>query len=135
VANQKGERMSRKGNNRKKILLVEDEPVVGRLFKRILNIEGFDVDFVRDGRVAIEAVNKNHYDLCISDIRLPSVTGIQLYEHLKVNYPQLSLHTVFITGDTMNANIQMFLQESGMPCLVKPFNPEDLVATVKGLLK
>lgn len=127
--------MSRTGNNKKKILLVEDEPVVGRLFKRILNAEGFDVDLVQDGRVAIEAVNKNHYDLCVSDIRLPGITGIELYEHLKVKHPQLSVHTVFVTGDTMNANIQIFLQESGMPCLVKPFNPEDLVTTVKGILK
>ena len=127
--------MSRTGNDRKKILLVEDEPVIGRLFKRILNAEGFDVDFVQDGRIAVDAVNNNHYDLCVSDIRLPGITGIQFYELLKANHPQLSLHMIFITGDTMNANIQLFLQESGMPCLVKPFNPEDLVATVRGLLK
>jgi two-component system NtrC family sensor kinase len=121
--------------NKKKILLVEDEPVIGQLFKRILNGEGFNVDFVQDGRVAIEAVNKNHYDLCVSDIRLPGITGIQLYEHLKTHHRQLSLHTIFITGDTMNANIQLFLQESGLPCLVKPFTPEDLIANVKKLLK
>lgn len=127
--------MTRTVDKKKKILLVEDEPVIGRLFKRILNDEGFDVDFVQDGRIAIETVNKNHYDLCVSDIRLPGVTGIQLYEHLKANHPQLSFHMIFITGDTMNANIQLFLQESGMPCLVKPFNPEDLVATVKKSLK
>jgi len=127
--------MNRRGNNRKKILLVEDEQVIGRLFKRILNAEGFEVDFVQDGRIAIEAVNKNHYDLCVSDIRLPGMTGIQLYERLKEKHPQLSLHMIFITGDTMNANIQLFLQDSGMPCLVKPFNPEDLVATVRESLK
>ena len=127
--------MTRTENKRKKILLVEDEPVIGRLFKRILSDEGFDVDFVQDGRIAIEAVNKKHYDICVSDIRLPGITGIQIYELLKANHPQLSLHMVFITGDTMNANIQSFLQESGRPCLVKPFNPEDLVATVNGVLK
>jgi len=127
--------MTRTKSSRKKILLVEDEPVVGRLFKRILNSEGFDVDFVQDGRIAVETVNNNHYDLCISDIRLPGLNGIQLYEQLKANHPQLSLKVIFITGDTMNANIQLFLQESGMPWLVKPFNPEELVIIVKRLLK
>ncbi len=127
--------MSRTGKDRKKILLVEDEPVIGRLFKRILNAEGFDVDFVQDGRIAVEAVNSNHYDLCVSDIRLPGINGIQLYELLKAKHPQLALNMIFITGDTMNANIQLYLQESGRPCLVKPFNPEDLVATVRELLK
>lgn len=127
--------MTRTEDKKKKILLVEDEPVIGRLFKRILIDEGFEVDFVQDGRVAIEAADKNHYDLCVSDIRLPGITGIQLYELLKANHPQLSLHMIFITGDTMNANVQEFLQRSGMPCLVKPFNPEDLVASVKKLSK
>jgi len=122
-------------NNRKKLLLVEDEPVIGRLFERILRAEGFDVDFVQDGRIALEAVNKKHYDLCVSDIRLPGMTGIQLYERLKESHPELSLNMIFITGDTMNASIQLFLKESGMPCLVKPFNPEELVVAVKGLLK
>jgi DNA-binding response OmpR family regulator len=135
MANKKAKNMTRAENIRKKILLVEDEPVIGRLFKRILNAEGFDVDFVQDGRIAIETVNNNHYDLCISDIRLPGINGIQLYEQLKANHPQLSLHTIFITGDTMNANIQLFLQESGMPWLVKPFNPEELVTIVRRLLK
>lgn len=123
------------GNNKKKILLVEDEPVIGRLCARVLNVEGFDVDFVQDGRKALEAINNNNYDLCISDIRLPEITGIQLYRLLKEDHPELSLKMIFITGDTMNVNVQLFLQESGIPYLMKPFTPKDLVRKVKTILK
>lgn len=123
------------GYNKKRILLVEDEPVIGRLCARILDAEGFDVDVVPDGRKAIEAVNNNNYDLCISDIRLPEITGIQLYGRLKEDYPELSLKVIFITGDTMNVNVQSFLQESGIPYLMKPFTPKDLIKKVKTLLK
>ena len=127
--------MARAGKSRKKILLVEDEPIIGRLLKRVLNAEGFEVDIVQDGRVAIEAVNNKRFDICISDIRLPGINGIQFYKLLKANHPQLSQNMIFITGDTMNTSIRLFLQESGIPYLMKPFNPEELVTAVKGLLK
>ncbi|OGN99191.1 MAG: hypothetical protein A2Y58_02000 [Chloroflexi bacterium RBG_13_51_52] len=127
--------MTRTEKNKKKILLVEDEPIVGRLCTRILNAEGFEVDFVPDGRMAMRAVENTDYDLCVSDIRLPGLTGIELYERLKENKPELSLRMIFITGDTMNVNVRSFIQESGIPCLMKPFTPEKLVAAVKALLE
>jgi DNA-binding response OmpR family regulator len=127
--------MTQLRNLKKKILLVEDELVIGRLFKRILIEEGFNVDFVQDGLIASEVADNKDYDLLISDIRLPGITGIELYEKLKISQPELSLHTIFITGDTMNVDIQLFIKESGMPCLVKPFAPEELVKAVKKILK
>ena len=127
--------MTRSEKPKKKILLVEDELVIGRLFRRVLTEEGFDVDFVQDGLIASEVADNKDYDLLISDIRLPGITGIQLYERLKKNKPELSFKTIFITGDTMNVDIQLFLKESGMPCLVKPFKPEELVKAVKKIYK
>jgi len=127
--------MTRIANKKKKILLVEDELVIGRLFRRVLIEEGFSVDFVQDGLIASEVADSKNYDLLISDIRLPGITGIELYEKLKLSKPELSLHTIFITGDTMNVDIQLFIRESDMPCLVKPFAPEELVKAVKKMLK
>jgi len=65
---------------KKKILVVEDEPIVGRLCTRILAAEGFDVDVVNNGLSAKEVAIGSDYNLCISDIKLPGITGIQLYE-------------------------------------------------------
>lgn len=127
--------MTRITNKKKKILLVEDELVIGRLFRRVLVEESFDVDFVQDGLIASEVADSKDYDLLISDIRLPGITGMELYEKLKLSKPELSLHTIFITGDTMNVDIQLFIRESGMPCLVKPFAPEELVNAVEKMLK
>ena len=124
-----------KKDGKKRVLFVEDEQFVGRLCERVLTSEGYEVDYVQDGRSAVEAANKNKYDICVSDIRLPGLTGIQMFELIKANNPQLALHMIFITGDTMNPSIQQFLQESGMPCLVKPFTPSDLIAAVKVIIK
>ncbi len=120
-------------NRNKKILLVEDEPVVGRLCKRVLVAEGFDVDIAGNGRVAQDAVSNNKYDLCVSDIRLPEISGIQLYEILKTKAPHLADRMLFMTGDTMSTNIHTYLQESGVPCLLKPFSPEELISAVRNI--
>jgi two-component system NtrC family sensor kinase len=120
--------------SKKKILVVEDEPIIGRLCKRILTTEGFDVDVAPDGRIAKEVIASTNYDLCISDIRLPEITGIQLYEILKANQSKLVRRIIFITGDTMSADVQSFLKDLRTPCLMKPFSPEELIAAVRKTL-
>lgn len=115
----------------KRILLVEDEPIIGRVCTRILMAEGFEVDVANNGLIAKEAAANKNYDLCVSDIRLPEISGIKLHELLKVNQPQLACRMIFITGDTFNPEIKTFLKESGRPCIMKPFTPEELVMKVK----
>jgi DNA-binding response OmpR family regulator len=122
-------------NRKTKILLIEDEPVVGRLCKRVLVAEGFDVDIAVNGRIARDAVSGNHYDLCVSDIKLPEITGIQFYEILKKSSSELANNLIFMTGDTMSTHIHTYLQESGVPCLLKPFTPDDLIAAVRKILE
>jgi DNA-binding response OmpR family regulator len=123
--------MIQTGSCKKKILVVEDEPIVGRLYRRVLSAKGFNVDVAQNGQTAFEAATNKNYDLCVSDIRLPGITGIQLYELSKAHSPQLSRRMIFMTGDTMSANIQLFLQQSGIPCSMKPFSPEELVAAMR----
>lgn len=127
--------MSKSEKKRKKILVVEDEPILGRIFKRILGVEGFEVDVLNNGLSAQEAASNNEYDLCISDIRLPGVSGIQLYQYLEMNNEALSQKLIFITGDTMNSEIQAFLNTAGRPCLLKPFNPDELVTAVHNIIQ
>jgi len=123
--------MNRLENCKKKILIVEDEPIIGRLCSRILTAEGFDVDSVDNGLSAKEVATSENYDLCVSDIKLPGINGIQLYESLKTNQPQLASHTIFMTGDSMNTDTQLFLQGLHTPWLMKPFNPEELISAVR----
>jgi two-component system NtrC family sensor kinase len=127
--------MIRSADKKKKILVVEDEPVVGKLCARILTSEGFDVDIVQNGRIAKEVAIDKNYDICVSDIRLPEMTGIELHKLLKANHSPLAHRMIFITGDTMSASIQSFLQEADVSYLLKPFLPEDLITAVMKILE
>ena len=126
--------MTKSESRKKKILVVEDEPIIGRLCKRVLDAEGYDVDVVDNGESAKEKATNTDYNLCISDIRLPGITGIQLYKHWETSNKNLARKVIFITGDTLNQNIQTFLNKSGRLCIMKPFSPDDLIAAVRKIL-
>jgi CheY-like chemotaxis protein len=116
---------------KKKVLVVEDEPAISRACQRVLMAEGFEVDIAMNGLIAMQMVNENTYDLCLSDIRTPGMNGIELYRYLEQGHPYLAKKVIFTTGDILNNNIEVFLQEVKRPYLAKPFMPEDLTKIVK----
>jgi len=117
-----------------RVLIIEDEPVLSRLYARVLKAEGFDVDIAGNGRLGMEAAARRLYDLCVTDIRMPEITGIQLYELWKTERSRMARRLLFITGDILSGAIQAFLKKSGRPFIEKPFTPEELVAAVKKTL-
>jgi DNA-binding response OmpR family regulator len=62
---------------KKKILYVEDYPVIQTMYTDVLKTAGFDVDSVGDGKEALEKVKDNEYDLILLDLLLPQVTGVE----------------------------------------------------------
>ena len=77
---------------------------------------------------------RKNYDLCISDINMPRMNGIELFRQLANEYPDAIKKFIFLTGDPTNVRIKAFMEENGRPCLSKPFLPENLIAVVKKLL-
>lgn len=118
---------------KKKILVVEDEAVLGRLCQRVLGVD-YEVDVVGNGLTAREMAAAQDYDFCVSDIRLPGLTGMQLYEHWEKNGHHLAEKVIFITGDTLNNTVQDFLKRAGRPYIMKPFDLKELRAAVRQAL-
>ena len=117
--------------NNQRILVVEDEPVIGNVCQKILTRKGFAVDVVSDGNKAINNIHDRSYDLCILDMRMPGIDGIQLYKYLTDNSPELSQNVVFTTGDITSSQVLGFLNSTEKVCLEKPFTPRELVAAVE----
>lgn len=118
-------------NERQRILVVEDEPVIGSVCQKILTRHGFYVDVASDGKKAIDKIHDHHYDLCILDLRMPGIDGIQLYKYLAVNSPELCQSIVFTTGDITSSQTSRFLNSSEKVYLEKPFTPRELIAAVE----
>jgi DNA-binding NtrC family response regulator len=97
--------------------------------------EGFEVDIAMNGLIAMQMVNENTYDICLSDIRIPIMGGMEFYSHLTKEHPDLAERIIFTSGDILSGNTAEFLAQSKRPFLPKPFMRDDLIKIVRTLLK
>ena len=119
----------------RRILVVENEPSISDVCRRVLTREGYAVEITANGKLAQGMVERKPYDLCLIDIRMPAMNGKELYEWLQEKHPQLTRGVIFTTGDVLGGDIGSFLEASGRPFLPKPFSPDGLKAIVKETLQ
>jgi len=119
----------------KRILVVEDEPAICDVCRRVLTSEGFEVDIAVNGEIAQDMLGKKDYDLCLIDIRTPVMNGKELYQCIQEKHPQLAGRVIFTTGDVVAGDTQSFLEQTGRPFLPKPFVPDELKAIMRETLK
>jgi CheY-like chemotaxis protein len=115
----------------KRVLVVEDEEDVAALVARVLSEDGHSVVLASDGQDALHKLAearklRTFFDLVLTDVKMPGLSGPALYEHIRQQEPFLSQRFIFVTGDTVSTETQRFLQEVGLPYLSKPFTINDL---------
>jgi CheY-like chemotaxis protein len=110
----------------KQVLVVEDEPNIARICVRTLMPEGFQVEVAVNGEVGLDMWLKKVYDLCISDVRTPRMSGMELFQRVISEYPNADRKFIFTTGDVLSSNVKEFLEKTGRPYLSKPFTPKNL---------
>lgn len=118
----------------KRLLVVDDDPGLLLAVSETLRTEGYDVKTARRGAEALVIVAQILPDLIISDIRMPGMDGYQLVRNLRSNARTRLVPIVFLTAkDEIADRIQGF--RTGVDAyLTKPFEPEELVAIVQGIL-
>ena len=126
--------MEKPNTGAKRILVVEDEPAICQVCRRVLTSEGFEIDTATNGEVAQDRLREKDYDLILIDIRTPVINGKQLYQSIIEKHPRLASRVIFTTGDMVEGNTRRFLEQSGRPYLPKPFNPDELKTIVKETL-
>ncbi|MEX2158801.1 MAG: ATP-binding protein [Dehalococcoidia bacterium] len=112
------------------VLVVDDEESIQRLLGSILQMDGHHVDTARNGREALERIERTNYDLVITDIKMPDMDGRALHARLEQINPRLAQRTIFITGDTVSRDTSDFLQRVTNFCLAKPFKVREVRETI-----
>ena len=72
--------------------------------------------------MALEMLERRAYDLVLSDTKMPVLDGERFYSELERRFPGLTRRIVFLTGDVLSREKQEFLERSGAPHLLKPFD-------------
>ncbi len=108
-----------------RILLVEDEPTVGRVTQRLLEKEGYEVEWAHDGTQGLELATHNpEFDLVLSDFRMPGMGGLELLERLRELYPHLPV--VLMTAHGTSSLAIEATRKGAFDYLLKPYQPDDL---------
>jgi len=115
----------------KRILVVEDEPHISEICQLIFGDEGFYVDTAENGQTALEILRQTEYDILFVDIKMPLMSGIELYNCLDKELPQLTKSVVFTSGDVMNNDVTAFLAKTNRPFLPKPFTIKELKTIIE----
>src|SRR5213596_2064306 len=106
---------------RLRILVVDDEASVRVALQRYLDGRGHETHTTAHGRDALRLLRESAYDTIIVDMRMPDLSGEQLYEELRARDPEHASRVIFTTGDVMNEQMRGFLASSGRPLIAKPF--------------
>jgi CheY-like chemotaxis protein len=106
---------------RHRVLVIDDEPLVGRAVKRVLADQ--DVTCVTSGREALQLLREGpRFGVLLCDLMMPDMTGAEFRKAMMTVRPDLEQSIIFITGGAFTPDMERFLEESGCPHLLKPFD-------------
>jgi signal transduction histidine kinase len=117
-----------------KVLIVDDEDAILALVRAILEGAGFKVDVAGDGELALRHLRQTRYDAVLCDIKMPGMTGEQVYEALRVIDPAGAERLIFMTGDVVGERTQNVIRQGNNVCVAKPFTPDEIRAAVQKVL-
>ena len=115
------------------ILLVDDEPSIIELSRMYLEREGFRIRAVQDGQAALDAVLRDHPALMVLDVMLPKLDGFEVCRRLRASNDPTAI--LMLTARDEDIDKILGLELGADDYLTKPFNPRELVARVKAILR
>jgi two-component system, NtrC family, sensor kinase len=131
-----GEGLLRSPNGRpqRHILVVDDEEGLGQLLGRMLRDLGHEAAVVHSGRAALDLLNIEDFDLILSDIKMPGISGFDLHNTLLETRPDLARRLVFVSGDTLSPATQARIAQTGNAFIAKPFSIDTITDMLARLL-
>lgn len=120
----------------KKVLLIEDDALLCWLLEKILKNKNYDVTVMNDGMEAWSWLTSDNIpDLIVSDLKMPSLGGVELLENISKSDTLKGVPIIIHSGDEGAGKRKQCLDLGAFAYLVKPFEPEFLVAEVERAIK
>ena len=110
------------------ILVLDDEPIVGKRLKPALEKSGYNIEIFQDPGEAIKRINEKEFDIVVTDIRMEDIDGIQILEHVSIKSSRTKV--IIITGYATVEMAREALAKGAYDFIAKPFKPNDLRAVI-----
>lgn len=120
----------------RRALVVEDDPYIGRLLKFVLEKESFEVLLASDGRAGAEAIaSETSLAVIVLDVMLPFVNGYELLQQARSTPHRKDVPIIMLTAKSQEGDVVRALDLGANDHLVKPFQPNELKARIRRLVK
>jgi DNA-binding response OmpR family regulator len=120
-------------DEKKKILLCEDDENLGMLLREYLNAKGFDTTLCADGEAGYKAFIENKYDLCVFDVMMPRKDGFTLAKEIKQVNKDVPI--IFLTARNMKEDVYLGFELGADDYLTKPFSMEELTYRIEAVMR
>ena len=115
------------------ILIVDDELSMREFLRILLEKEGHEVATAANGNVALELSGRQTFDLVVTDIRMPGMTGLELLAQLKHARPETGV--IMITAFASPDDAVAAMKNGAFDYITKPFNVDEIKTVVRSALK
>jgi DNA-binding NtrC family response regulator len=106
------------------VLLLDDEPIVGKRLGPALAKVGCDVEAFEDPKKALERIDQKNFDVVVTDIRMGDIDGMQVLDHVRTKSPRTRV--IMITGYAMMELAREAMEKGAFDFISKPFKANDL---------
>lgn len=117
----------------KKLLVIDDEPAIREGVRRILESNAYTVETFASGHAALERIREEAFDLVITDLKMPGLSGTDVLKAIKEIHPDLPV--IFITGYSSVDNAVEVMKLGAVDYIAKPFTPEEMLKVIKTALE
>lgn len=115
------------------ILLAEDDDNLGQLLHSLLKSRGFDVELVRNGKIAFERFNTSAFDFCILDVMMPEMDGFTLAKEIREIDKKVPI--LFLTAKALKEDKLEGFSLGADDYMTKPFSMDELIARIEAILR
>lgn len=118
-----------------KILIIEDDPLMRRLYQKIFAFEKYEVDMAEDGEEGIDKARSGKPTLILLDIMMPKMNGLQVLDKLKADPDLKKIPVVMLTNLAGQKDAETALSKGAVKYIVKSeYDPKQVADMVKGVL-
>ncbi|MBN1847061.1 MAG: response regulator [Deltaproteobacteria bacterium] len=107
-----------------KVLVLDDEPIVGKRLKPALSKIGCEVEVFEEPKSALTRIEEKEFDIVVTDIRMDEIDGMEVLDYVAKRWPRTKV--VMITGYAMMALAREAMEKGAFDFIAKPFKPDDL---------
>ena len=122
------EQKARPAAQKLQVMILDDEPIVGKRLKPTLTKAGFEVEFFENPREALSRLAEKEFDIVVTDLRMEEVDGIHVLEHIMERCK--NTRVILITGYATVEVAREALVKGAFDFIAKPFKPKELTAVV-----